>query len=607
MPPRRPNGHATTGPAPAEDGPRMPPLRRSESSASDTSLPDLASASSSESESDAEAALRPPRPAPPGSDAPPAPVEPPAPEPVIAPETKPGCRHGYLSIGDCQTCRTIQNEDGVPSVLRARVRGEADYADQFRRGRVIVAEMELSKSRGDIMGNFNNKLVSATKVAREALNDLHFRSTANGSDRIGMTGDEEMAEILVKARDQSGSGPNGGVVHCALVFAAHYGMKDLVIKILRKCPPHLIPALVNCTGSMYEPLAVLEPLGLTAKGIVSKDINGRMDCKTYFPMVPDKFIEDTPLVAAARRDNTEALLALLHCGADPDAAAACGATALGVACVSGFADVAEVLLGHNLRYANGEGDPVGSLRYVTADPVSSRSAADVRGDVYRCVRSSRLMDQASEYAEQWGPTDAASVQPRTMRNLLLAHSDPRQCPAVFSGRWRADPDLPCSVEMKHVGLALSRTTDATQVTAGARVSGAPLELAVRGHSLNVIEVILRAGATVEGRVMDGTPLFRRVDKTCFSRARDDEIDTEYKADEPSHAFISQVLGAILSPEICRILRTLACAGEYRLNFEKQRREELMYRLGCLMELGGSRDPDFRGNKKYEEKKHPLLG
>jgi hypothetical protein len=68
--------------------------------------------------------------------------------------------------------------------------------------------------------------------------------------------------------------------------------------------------------------------------------------------------------------------------------------------------------------------------------------------------------------------------------------------------------------------------------------------------------------------MDGTPLFRRVDKTCFSRARDDEIDTEYKADEPSHAFISQVLGAILSPEICRILRTLACAGEYRLNFEK---------------------------------------
>lgn len=185
---------------------------------------------------------------------------------------------------------------------------------------------------------------------------------------------------------------------------------------------------------------------------------------------------------------------------------------------------------------------------------------------------------------------------------MLAHGDPRQCPAVFSGRWRADPDLPCSVEMKHVGLALSRTTDATQATAGARVSGAPLELAVRGHSLNVIEVLLRARATVEGRVMDGTPLFRRVDKTCFSRARDDGIDTEYKADEPSHAFISQVLGAILSPEICRILRTLACAGEYRLNFEKQQREELTYRLGCLMELGGSRGPDFRGNKKYEEKK-----
>ena len=53
----------------------------------------------------------------------------------------------------------------------------------------------------------------------------------------------------------------------------------------------------------------------------------------------------------------------------------------------------------------------------------------------------------------------------------------------------------------------------------------------------MIEVLLRAGAVVEGKVMDGTPLFKRVDKTCFSRARDDEIDTEFKADEPCHKFI----------------------------------------------------------------------
>ena len=187
----------------------------------------------------------------------------------------------------------------------------------------------------------------------------------------------------------------------------------------------------------------------------------------------------------------------------------------------------------------------------------------------------------------------------TALKLLIAHQDPGQCPAVYSGRWRADPDLPCTIEMKHVGLALARTSDQTQATAGQRVSGAPLELAVRSHSLNVIEVLLRAGAVVEGKVMDGTPLFKRVDKTCFSRARDDEIDTEYKADEPSHEFIAEVLGAILSPEICRILRTLAGQGPNRLSFEKQRREELMYRLGCLMELGFCMGPDFRGNKKEE--------
>mgnify|MGYP003304360058 FL=1 len=74
---------------------------------------------------------------------------------------------------------------------------------------------------------------------------------------------------------------------------------------------------------------------------------------------------------------------MLHCGADPDAAAACGATALGVACVSGFADVAEVLLGHNLRYANAQGDPVGGIRpyFRTEEPYEK--AADVTGDVYR--------------------------------------------------------------------------------------------------------------------------------------------------------------------------------------------------------------------------------
>ena len=71
----------------------------------------------------------------------------------------------------------------------------------------------------------------------------------------------------------------------------------------------------------------------------------------------------------------------------------------------------------------------------------------------------------------------------------------------------------------------------------------------------MIEVLLRAGAVVEGKVMDGTPLFKRVDKTCF-RARDDEIDTEFKADEPCHKFISEVLGGYL---ISRDLSDLADA------------------------------------------------
>ena len=142
------------------------------------------------------------------------------------------------------------------------------------------------------------------------------------------------------------------------------------------------------------------------------------------------------------------------------------------------------------------------------------------GDVYRCVRSLRLWDEAHGYAEKLGAFESTMsdnkqylVERRvptkqTALKLLIAHQDPGQCPAVYSGRWRADPDLPCTIEMKHVGLALARTSDQTQATAGQRVSGAPLELAVRSHSLNVIEVLLRAGAVVEGKVMDGTPLFK---------------------------------------------------------------------------------------------------
>ena len=495
--------------------------------------------------------------------------------------------------------------------MREKKRKDQEYRDQWRRARVVVAERALAE-RDQSLGKSTNSLAAAAKVARKALDELHFRSTANASERIGMDGDTEVTEILQRARDGTSKDKDGGVVNCALVFAAHYGLLDHVIDILKKCPPHVIPALLNCTASFYEPLASQPPISLVKGVVVSKDFHGEHANKVFWPMTSDKFVEDTPLVAAARRDNTEVLLALLHCGADPDAAAACGATALGVACVSGFADVAEVLLGHNLRYANAQGDPVGGIRpyFRTEEPYEK--AADVTGDVYRCVRSLRLWDEAHGYAESLGPFEKTMsdnkqylVERRvptkeTALKLLIAHQDPGQCPAVYSGRWRADPDLPCTIEMKHVGLALARTSDQTQATAGQRVSGAPLELAVRSHSLNVIEVLLRAGAVVEGKVMDGTPLFKRVDKTCFSRARDDEIDTEFKADEPCHKFISEVLGAILSPEICRILRTLAGQGPNRLNFEKQRREELMYRLGCLMELGFCMGPDFRGNKREEK-------
>ena len=76
-------------------------------------------------------------------------------------------------------------------------------------------------------------------------------------------------------------------------------------------------------------------------------------------------------------------------------------TALGVACVSGFADVAEVLLGHNLRYANAQGDPVGGSDLVQTE--EREKAADVTGDVYRCVRSLRLWDEAPA-AESAGPS-----------------------------------------------------------------------------------------------------------------------------------------------------------------------------------------------------------
>ena len=106
---------------------------------------------------------------------------------------------------------------------------------------------------------------------------------------------------------------------------------------------------------------------------------------------------------------------------------------------------------------------------------------------------STMSDNKQYLVERRVPTKETALK------LLVAHQDPGQCPAVYSGRWRADPDLPCTIEMKHVGLALARTSDQTQATAGQRVSGAPLELAVRSHSLNVIEVLLRAGAVVEGK------------------------------------------------------------------------------------------------------------
>ena len=87
-----------------------------------------------------------------------------------------------------------------------------------------------------------------------------------------MDGDTEVTEILQRARDGTGKDKDGGVVNCALVFAAHYGLLDHVIDILRKCPPHVIPALLNCTASFYEPLAPLAPISLVKGVVVSKRV-----------------------------------------------------------------------------------------------------------------------------------------------------------------------------------------------------------------------------------------------------------------------------------------------------------------------------------------------
>ena len=91
-------------------------------------------------------------------------------------------------------------------------------------------------------------------------------------------------------------------MNCA-VFAAHYGLFDPRHRHLEKVPPH-VRALLNCTASFYEPLASQPPISLVKGVVVSKDFHGEHANKVFWPMTSDKFVEDTPLVAAARRDNS---------------------------------------------------------------------------------------------------------------------------------------------------------------------------------------------------------------------------------------------------------------------------------------------------------------
>ena len=104
-----------------------------------------------------------------------------------------------MRLEDCETCQSIQQSEACPPELREKKRKDQEYKDQWRRARVVVAERALSE-RDQTLGKSTNSLAAAAKVARKALDELHFRSTANASERIGMDGDTEVTEILQRAR-----------------------------------------------------------------------------------------------------------------------------------------------------------------------------------------------------------------------------------------------------------------------------------------------------------------------------------------------------------------------------------------------------------------------
>jgi len=499
------------------------------------------------------------------------PVEKPAVVVARAPKPlKKGCRHGCATIKQCETCRYIIEEKKPPTWLKWK--STEEYKGMFRRGRFICAEMDLQMEKQDL-GSKSASLAPATANARLAIEYLHDRSLP----------DPDMTTLLLKTKEAPVKKEDPSVIMMALIFAAHYGELNYLLELLRKIPTGLVPAIINSNSVPYPAVAKKHPVQLRSEGKV-QDNN-----LTYWPMNPDHFIEDTPLVAAARRDNTEHMLVLLCCGADPDAAAACGATALGIAAVSGFLSSVNVLLGLNIE------DVVSQCKNYDRE---TRKEGDIKGQlgILTCNRS--ITSSAENFLET-SPLFANCADDRERYwKLLAAHKDRKQCPATWAARWTSDVDLVSSVEMKHIGLALSRCVD--RPFQGQRVEGTPLELAVRGGTMSVVDVLLRAGATTKTAKVGAKSLYEHIfDRTIV---KDGDIEgTESKDD--NQAYMDNCLASCLNAQTAGRLRTLAKGTSKAKDFENKRRVTQLWRLGVLLHTSGIRSEDFRGGSSNDKNRN----
>lgn len=336
-------------------------------------------------------------------------------------------------------------------------------------------------------------MISAVKVmlGEHANTELPDKRMTSPLYVAAERGHADVAALLLDHRADVNQERNNGAT--PLFAAAQHGHESVVMLLIEQ------NGRIDVTRSDH-----VSPLGIAAVEGHEQIVQLLIDSGAApNPQVPGEVV---PIVAAASTNRLEVVSTLIDCNADVNLSNTHGTNALGSAAQAGHVDMVYFLLQSNAAVDNGGIN--GSPPLMQA---CQRGHGSVISSLINLGANVNLKNESGEtpllVATRLQLEIAVSV-------LLKANSEPNTC--------RNDGISPLHIAAKNgyssiVELLLEYNADANQ--AHKETSKSPLEFAVEGGHLYICSILQAAGAEINKRSGDSTPLITAIQNNRFLIAK----------------------------------------------------------------------------------------